>query len=594
MQNTIHSLTDLFLVNRFQIPQYQRAYSWEDEPHLVAFLEDLRQQAATLKKSPNKRYFFGTFLLHEEDAGAGKRVVNVVDGQQRMTTSVILIATALALHKEKIIALAPETAKLLSHGFLCDGVTGARKFKTIAEDEPFFQSAILRLSSAPCAKDSPSAHRLKAAADYFTREVKPDEWEAILSALTTANVMVYAVHSAEDATQIFELQNDRGKRLTSLEALKSYLMHSIYLHSPAQADDRLGAIQIQFSKIFRTIERLAEWSRTPDEDQLLANHCTAYLQWTEKEYNNPKQLVKAAIKAMSGADVVAWVEKFVNDLVESYRTIETLFAKRDSLPEFSELLILNRMGSFWPLILKTWRYDTSTTKSDFLRTCRLLEVFTFRGYAVANLRADTNLSPLQIAARDFAGDFGLLRNQLADLCRKHDLDKRFHAGLENPYFYQSEGKDAHYLLWRYENCLRAQRGQQHPLLSWRDFVEPRNFAAKFSVEHIAAQENAIAKTEVRWAPSDEPKTFAEAVLNRLGNLVIDSVSSNSSKGKMDFAEKLTSLSENSIYLSQGELINFVKDRNFPVWDVDAVRARHKHLVGFARKEWDPITWHKSP
>ena len=58
MQNTIHSLADLFLVNRFQIPQYQRAYSWEEEPHLEAFLEDLRQQAATLKKSPSKRYFF--------------------------------------------------------------------------------------------------------------------------------------------------------------------------------------------------------------------------------------------------------------------------------------------------------------------------------------------------------------------------------------------------------------------------------------------------------------------------------------------------------------------------------------------------------
>ena len=39
--------------------------------------------------------------------------------------------------------------------------------------------------------------------------------------------MVYAVGSAEDATQIFELQNDRGKRLTSLEALKSFLMHCI-------------------------------------------------------------------------------------------------------------------------------------------------------------------------------------------------------------------------------------------------------------------------------------------------------------------------------------------------------------------------------
>lgn len=590
MQNTIHSLADLFLVNRFQIPHYQRAYSWEEEPHLEAFLEDLRQQTTTLKTAPNKRYFFGTFLLHEADVGAGKKVVNVVDGQQRMTTSVVFIATALSLHKKGIIKLSDETAAELAHTFVCDGITKVRKFCTIAEDEPFFQSSILGLAGGSSPQDSPSARRLQAAADYFTREVKADEWEAILPALTTANVMVYAVHSAEDATQIFELQNDRGKRLTSLEALKSFLMHCIYLHSPEQADDRLGVIQTQFSKIFRTIERLAELNRTPEEDQLLANHCAAYLKWSDKEYNNPKQLVKATIKEKSGAEAVEWIETFVSDLLKSYLTIEDLFLKRDSLPEFSELLVLNRMGSFWPLILKTWNYD-SESKAQFLKTCRLLEVFTFRGYAVANLRADTNLSPLQIAARDFAGDFGMLHNHLAGLCRGHDLDNRFHGGLDNPYFYQSEGKDAHYLLWRYENYLRKRPGCSHPLLSWREFVEPRTYAAKFSVEHIAAKSNAIAESEVKWVESDELKPFAEVAMNRLGNLVIDTIGANSSKGAKDFTDKLKSLSEHSIFLSQGELITFVKDRNLPVWDIDAVHTRHTQLVNFALKEWDPATWH---
>jgi hypothetical protein len=368
-------------------------------------------------------------------------------------------------------------------------------------------------------------------------------------------------------------------------------MHCIYLHSPAQADDRLVAIQTQFSKIFRSIERLADLNRTPEEDQLLANHCAAYLWWTDKEYNNPKQLVKATIKEKGGPEVVTWIETFVSDLVESYRTIETLFLKRDSLPQFSELLVLNRMGSFWPLILKAWRFDTSESKAAFLKTCRLLEVFTFRGYAVANLRADTNLSPLQIAARDFAGDFGMLHNHLSGLCRGHDLDNRFLSGLDNPYFYQSEGKDAHYLLWRYENHLRKQPGCSHPLLSWRDFVEPRTYASQFSVEHIAAQSNDIAHTAVKWSETDEPKPFAEIAMNRLGNLVIDTIGANSSKGARDFTDKLKSLSERSIFLSQGELIHFVQDKDLPLWGVDAVRARHEHLISFARIEWDPATWH---
>lgn len=592
MQNTIHSLEDLFAVNTFRIPQYQRAYSWEEDPHLEAFLEDLRQQVSTQKKSPNKHYFLGTFLLHEEDIGAGRRVVNIVDGQQRMTTSVVFIATALALHTTGTISFPSEKPALLRRNFVLDEVTESQKFHTIKEDEPFFQSAILRISAATCEQDSPSSRRLKSAADYFANRVAPDEWESLIYALKTAKVMVYAVHSAEDATQIFELQNDRGKSLTSLEALKSFLMHCVYLHSSARADDRLGALQTQFSKIFRTVESLAEWQRTPNEDQLLANHCAAFLKWSEKDYNNPKHLVKSTIKMMNGTGVIAWIEDFVGSLVESYRAIEDIFVRRDALPEFSELLLLGRMGSYWPLILKTWRYDKSPDKKDFLKTCRLLEVFTFRGYAVANLRADTGLYSFQTLARDFTGGFEDLFNNLSEMSRSHNLETRFLAGLDNTDFYESEGRDALYLLWRYENHLRGQPGKIQPPLSWRDFVEPKSYAAKFSVEHVAARENPIAQTVVTW-DQGEPQPFHELALDRLGNLVIDSISPNASKGEKDFTNKLKSLSEHSIYLSQGELISFLKDREVLNWDVEAIRARHAHLIAFARETWNPSTWHKA-
>lgn len=591
IQNTIYSLENLFAINAFRIPQYQRAYSWEEEPQLEAFLEDLRQQVSTQKKSPTKQYFLGTFLLHEEDTGGGRRVVNIVDGQQRMTTAVVFIATALALHAAQKISFNNEKAPLLRRNFVYDEAAECQKFHTIQEDDPFLQSEILGFSAATCEQDSPSSRRLKEAADYFTKRVAPEEWEALIYALKTAKVMVYAVDSAEDATQIFELQNDRGKPLTNLEALKSFLMHCIYLHSPSSADDRLSALQTQFSKIFRTVEAFAEWNRTPDEDQLLANHCAAFLKWSEKEYNNPKHLVKATIKAMNGTGVIAWIEDFVGALVESYKTIKDLFDRRDELLEFSELLLLGRMAPFWPLILKTWRYDKTQEKRRFRKTCRLLEVFTFRGYAVANLRADTSLYAFLSEARDFDGDFEGLFNRLSGMSYWHNLEDRFIVGLDNSNFYDEEESDARYLLWRYENHLRDQPGKIHPLLSWKDFVEPRNYAAKFSSEHIAAEHNPIAETIVTWNEGD-PLPFRAVALNRLGNLVIDSVSPNASKGKKDFAGKLKRLSENSIYLSQGELIIFLKNPDELVWDVEAIRARHKHLMDFARKTWNPETWHQ--
>ncbi len=594
IQNGISSLENLFAVNNFQIPQYQRAFSWESDPHLEAFLEDLRQQVITQRKSPGKHYYLGTFLLHKEDLGDRGAIVNIVDGQQRMTTSVVFIATALALHEKGKIQFSTENPALLKRYFVYDGDTGLQKFQTIQEDQPYFQSEILGISSATCVQDSPSSRRLKLASQYFINAVSSDEWESLISVLRNSKVMVYAVDSPEDATQIFELQNDRGKSLTNLEALKSFLMHSVYLHSPARADEKLAALQTQFSKIFRIIESFDDLERTPDEDQLLANHCTAYLKWTEKEEcYNPKRLVKSTIKSLNGAEVVPWIEEFVSSLVQSYQSIKSMFDSRDNLQQFSELLLLGRMGSYWPIILKTWWYDHSDEHKDFLTTCRLLEVFTFRGYAISNLRSDTSLYKFYSLARDFSNDFPSLFNELCEMSHYHNMDSRFVTGLESADFYQNEGSDALYLLWRYENSLRSKSGQQQSLLSWRDFVDPRNYAAKFSVEHIAARESQIANQDVAWDKDDE-QPFHKVALNRLGNLVIDSISSNASKGNKDFIGKQDSLSKKSIYLSQGELIDFLQDSDKLLWDVESIRKRHQHLVKFAETNWDPNEYHTIP
>jgi hypothetical protein len=550
----------------------------------------LRQQVTTQEKFPDKHYFLGTLLLHEEDIGKGQRIVNVVDGQQRMTTSVVFIATALQLHKHGHPTLESEKPPLLNRYFIHDQDTGQQKFRTIQEDEPFFQSTILGISSAKPTVDSPSSRRLQAATNYFREHVRSGEWERLIAALRTAKVMVYAVASAEDATQIFELQNDRGKRLTNLEAMKSFLMHSIYLNSPQKVEDRLAAIQTQFANIYRTVESLADKKRTPGEDQLLSNHCAAFLHWTDKEYNDPKHLVKATIKRLADDKVIEWIETFVSSLLESYRTVDRIFDCLDRLPEFCELLILGRMGTFWPLILKTWRNDTTTAKVEFRKTCRLLEVFTFRGYAIANLRADTSLSNFQTSSRDFEGDFPTLFQHLAGMSRWHNLDARFKEGLDNSYFYQSEGSDAVYLLWRYENHLRSQVGNQQPALNWQDFLEPQNYATKFSVEHVAARKNIISDSIVEW-DKGVPKPFHEVALDRLGNLVIDSISPNASRGNEDFNAKLQQLSTDSIYLSQRELVSFTENRTDaegnPVWDMEAIRTRHKHLIAFALNNWNP-------
>lgn len=593
MENSTQTLEAQFKLKAFKIPQYQRAYSWEVDPHLEAFVSDLRQQAEARKTNPEKDYFLGTLLLHEAKADR----VDVVDGQQRLTTAVVFIAAALYAHEERSV-LSSELVNpaLLRRNFIFDDAVEVQKFQTIEEDNSFFRTKILRLSDSDVTEESPSSKRLKEAYDYFQSEITDGEWPSLVDALTRSRVMVYSVTSAADATQIFELQNDRGKRLTNLEAIKSYLMHLVYLHAK-NPDDNLKIIQTEFSKIYRTVEKLGQVGKAPAEDAILSYHCVAYLNWGGDTWRRPKELIKHTIRDLpTDQNVAQWVLEFSENLRESFRVVQTVLDLRDQYPAFAELVLLDRMASFWPLVVKTYRQDSSPDKKDFQLCCRLMEVYAMRGYGLGNLRSDAGLPQCYTRARNFDGVFAGLHNFLHSISYLYDIQNRFKDGLNRAWIYRSNRKDAQYLLWRYENHLRSQTGKAAEHLGWRQYLNSRDTKSKLSLEHIAAKENPVSETTVQWDDQDEPAKFREVATHRLGNLVIDSISANSAKGKYDFTDKLIHLSKYSTFLSQGELQDYAEtgDNAEPLWTLNSVKQRQNNLVTYALKTWSPDTYYNPP
>lgn len=580
MENSIHSLQNLFKLNFFAIPQYQRSYAWEAEKQVATFLDDLRQQVVARKNNPEKTYFLGTLLLHD----SGSDEIHIVDGQQRLTTSVIFIAAALSIFKEKDFSnrLIPK----LRECFIYNEDEDKQKFQTIKEDNPFFRSYVLKINSAVVTDESPSSKRLKLAFDFFTKNIGVNEWEGLVETLISAQVMIYSVSSPADATLIFELQNDRGKRLTDLESLKSYLMHLVYL-SAKNPDDSLREIQTQFSKIYRCVEKLGDLRISPDEDAVLAYHVVAWLNWTGDEWRYPKELIKKNLAEKSEKNVTEWVLKFVAELHETYKCIHTLLCDLDSYRALSELNVLNRMAVFWPLIIKIFNKDQTSKKDKFQLACRLMEVYAMRGFGISNLRSDAGLSSLYLKAKEFDHNFDDLFSHLHSMCYWYDIEERFLAGLDRSNLYKINKRDTQYLLWRYENYLRSIPGRQVGLLSWKHFISPANDASRYTIEHIAAQSNPISSENIEWIEGDM-KPFCDVALHRLGNLVLDSKSANSSKGKHDFTDKLDSLSKNSTFLSQGELINWADNNGEQIqWNASSIKERHKDMIKFAIKNWDP-------
>lgn len=593
MKNTIHTLQNIFKISIFSIPQYQRAYAWEKDKQLPTYLDDLRQQAFATKRNKDKSYFLGTLLLHQVDPLNNYKNIHVVDGQQRLTTSVLFIAAALSFLEKNKELLDEPSLKLesLYRNFIFDKDDGVHKFNTIQEDNAFFRSVILKKSNGNISEGSPSSKRLKEAYDFFTNEVKADEWVMLLKVLINAKVMVYSVQDSADATLIFELQNDRGKRLTDLEALKSYLMHLVYLHAK-NPNDSLSIVQTHFSNIYRHIERQLENKLIPNEDSILSYHAVSYLNWQSDEWRQPKELIKKIIQKMEPDLIQNWVLEFVSNLEETYKVFTKLFESLDTYMEFTHLLMVKKMAVFWPLVIKTFVLDTTAKKNEFCLAMRLLEVFAVRGYALSGIRSDAGLSALYTKARDFIGDFKDLNDLLFSISYWWDMENRFSNSIVSPTFYNQNRIDATYILWRYENSLRSIKGQRVEHLSWKHYLKPKDNATKLSLEHIAARKNPISETDVEWKIGEE-KLFYEVATHRLGNLVIDSISANSSKGHYDFSDKLESLSTQSTFLSQGELVKYaVNVKNEYMWTVESIKKRQNDLEKFVKDTWNPDKYYQ--
>jgi uncharacterized protein with ParB-like and HNH nuclease domain len=96
-QKTIKDLFDSSTI--FNIPKYQRAYAWEEE-QLDAFVEDLENQVEDLEnQDTNKDHFFGTILLQKQKPEGEFKIIDIVDGQQRITTIIIFMKLLLTQHK---------------------------------------------------------------------------------------------------------------------------------------------------------------------------------------------------------------------------------------------------------------------------------------------------------------------------------------------------------------------------------------------------------------------------------------------------------------------------------------------------------------
>ena len=325
MSSELQPLSAIFNQRIFRIPDYQRGYAWT-QPQLVDFWEDV------INLQPDRYHYTGLLSLKplkpEEtagwgedtwllEAGRGYKAFHVVDGQQRMTTFVILVNEILNFVKnleenqgldERDIYLGDEDLQAIQEKYICKTRKPQNLIKTYLFsyeiDNPSADYMRYKIFEEPHAKTVSETYytkNLKFAKSFFAENISKlyresgQDIEALdVFFMKITNRLMFNIHEIADDYDVFaafETMNNRGKKLSNLELLKNRLIYLTTLYDDRMLDERnKAALRNNINETWKEIYyQLGRNKSVPlSDDEFLRAHWIIYYTYTRKsgtDYN---------------------------------------------------------------------------------------------------------------------------------------------------------------------------------------------------------------------------------------------------------------------------------------------------------------------
>ncbi len=543
---------------RLKVPINQREYSWEDQ-----HVEELCTDFYDAIRENNDSYFLGTIVLTQSSDGT----FEVVDGQQRLATAIMFLAAirdisyqdkedkfVQSIEQEFLYRIDRKTEELTPNLILN------------VKDHEFYSKRILlqpddsKRIQLP-AVVTPSNKKIEKASQFirgFIEDlVRPitgkssskkdllNQWVTFIE--NHAKVIILGVPDNENAYIMFETLNDRGLKVSQGDLVKNYLF--------GNSGDRLREVQDKWASMISTLEAIGADDLTID---FLRSFCSLLYGLTRER------------------EVFKRIKKYV---YSQHETIEFV----DNLDIFAS----DYIAMLSPDHLKWNNYPSNIRRS--LRTLAQFEVTQIRHLMLAVAHHFSK----EEAAKSFnlfvnwivrffiagSGRIGRVELNYANLAhsihegkikRTKELADQMNAYLATDDEFKqafeiakvSRTKLARYYLDALE---RQNRGKKHPELV------PNDDSTVVNLEHVLPQNHNDSWPEIE---SD----IAEALCNRIGNLVLLDAKTNSRIGNSSFKDKREAFKKSSFSLTKSV-------SEYDKWGTEEINKHQKILADITVKTW---------
>jgi uncharacterized protein with ParB-like and HNH nuclease domain len=632
MDNQLQSISKIFTEKLFRIPDYQRGYAWTEKQlkdywNDIIQLEELKNHyvgVLTLERVPKEIY---------EKWNDDKWIIEsknfepyyVVDGQQRLTTTIILIQALTEVIAEKSV-LNYTSVQEIRKRYIFDskdkGISRSYIFG-YEKDNPsyeFLKTKVFKENSTSgyTKEITIYTHNLDNAKTFFInklKELSQPEKESVFKKVTQNLLFnIYSITSDIDVFIAFETMNNRGKPLSNLELLKNRL---IYLSTKFKADEN---DKIKLRKIVNdgwkgVYHYLGLNKENPlNDDAFLNLHREVYFgkeifseEDIEKEKHQRRHYYlrdgledfllekKFTLKNILSSDndekkiltidsIKEYVESLQHSVVIWFNLVNPTLCKdfSDDEKKYLDKLLRLRLGKFSTLLLAI--YLKKPKQEIRLKILQKLEQLGFLmllpTWRLDYEKIDFSMVAIKIHSgeKSIADLLKQLDTKINEILNKPELIEKLVDNFKNTGgFYEWEG--IRYFLYEYEISLRDKTKTKKNKIDWMQYLnEEEDF---ISVEHIYPQ---TPKNDC-WKNVFNKYSIKERRIlnNSLGNLLPLSKPKNSSLQNKCFIDKIQN-GDNYVGYRYGSYseneISGLTD-----WTPNEIKNRGMKLLKFMENRW---------
>lgn len=523
----------------YEIPAYQRPYSWEK-----GNVEQLLEDVWDAYQAQDSEYFIGSLITIKSQNGS---LYEIVDGQQRLTTLILIFA------RLRDAVVEPARSELGRRVLPLNALTGHEEKPRLTlrrSDQDFFRRYVLAGESVPEAvlrdiarkQDAPKQRIVEnlGVIDAFTSH--RDETTLKLFAnylLSNVYVVFVTTSSRQSAYRLFNVLNARGMALSNADLIKNMLFAKL-AGDPTESvrlDDSWLELEEQIG-----IERL---------DQFLAHHRSSVeaIKARNSLHEEFEPLVNKALSPFA----------FLDELNTSARNYDHVQENDFQSPSARRAIRSLQRVAFedWipPLLAYLNRPVADLPESEFID---LLERITYQNW-IRRLAFTARLTVyFQLINAIRAGKSAV------------DIRAIFAANANNDEFQTLIDGEVYGRPFAQAVLLRLEEADQ-------DESVTKDFGGKLTIEHVLPQ----ALKDPYWSERfsiDEHRLW----LHRLGNLALLSGIKNYKAQYWSFDRK------KGIYSERNNRVSF--DTTKPIleaahWTKENIAARQRNLVEKAQRIW---------